>query len=192
MISKHPSKEGVESAYMPSTDGSGPLQDASRHNTSDDAGLIPYLDYTFAPLPHQPSLLGRSEIERIADSRLAASVPFLENLARSIVRQELGDSSCSLRSTGGVDAALIERKVVSVLSALPYVRSVSYAPNSEGDLFMVIRHDDDNVGEVIYELVGKLADLEQVPGIPYIDSRILRVCDRVPGISVGLKTIFER
>ena len=86
----------------------------------------------------------------------------------------------------------IEGKVVDSLSALPYVRSISYELDSDGDWFVVIRHDNDDIGDAIYAVVEKTTALEKIPGIPYLDSRILHVRDVVHGISVGLKTIFDR
>ena len=90
------------------------------------------------------------------------------------------------------DVAWIEQKLVEDLSTLPYVRSISYELDSDGDWFVVIRHDNDDVGEAIHELVGKTADLEKISGIPYLDTRILRVSDAVRRIPIDLKKIFER
>ena len=90
------------------------------------------------------------------------------------------------------DVAWIERKLVENLSALPYVRSISYEPECDGSWTVVIRHNNDDVGEAIHELVGKTADLEKIPGIPYLETRILRVRDHAIFIPTDPKKIFER
>ena len=94
-------------------------------------------------------------------------------------------------STTDQDVAWIERKLVEEISALPYVRSISYEPECDGSWTVVIRHDD-NVADAIYEVVGKTIDLEKIPGIPYIDSRILRVGDKPIFMPTNPKKIFER
>ena len=102
------------------------------------------------------------------------------------------DRSSSQSRAADPDESWIEGKVVDSLSALPYVRSISYKLDSDGDWFVVIRHDNDDVGAAIYSVVEKTAALEKIPGIPYLDSRILHVRDVVHFIPKDLKNIFER
>lgn len=114
------------------------------------------------------------------------------NADSALATEQMPDPSFSQNRAADPNESWIEGKVVDSLSALPYVRSISYELDSDGDWFVVIRHDNDDIGAAIYAVVEKTAALEKIPGIPYLDSRILHMRDVVHGISVGLKTIFDR
>ena len=108
-----------------------------------------------------------------------------------LATEQVPDRS-SQSSTTDPDTSWIEGKVVDSLSALPYVRSISYEPYPDGDWLVVIRHDNDDIGDAIYKVVEKTTALEKIPGIPYLDSRILHVRDVVHFIPQNPKNIFER
>lgn len=108
-----------------------------------------------------------------------------------LATEQVPDRSSQSRTTDP-DTSWIEGKVVDSLSALPYVRSISYELYPDGDWLVVIRHDNDDIGDAMSNVVEKTIALEKIPGIPYLDSRILHVRDVVHFIPKNPKNIFER
>ena len=104
---------------------------------------------------------------------------------RAVVRRELA----RLEGNTAAAKAAIERKIVEVLSPLPYVRSVHYIEECYGWV-LVVRHDDASPGSALDEVIDKVLSVEKMFGC-YLELDLFRTSDDLYDMSES-KLLFER